>query len=475
MASEADSGPGAAVSDELPIGTHLLGGEFEILCKLGNGGFGITYLAMDLNLNRRVVIKECFPEICCLRDGRDVVVRKNAAGERFPSMLKMFKHEARSAAQIRHPNVVGVHRVFEDNSTAYMVLELIEGRDLFDLIEDEDDNLTPVEVNEILIKLLDAIALVHREGILHRDISPDNIVLDRWNSPILIDFGAARNHAPGVSIHKTAFQVVKDGYSPHEFYIEGAKQMPCSDLYALAATFYHLVSGDPPPDSQTRMAAAASKEKDPCEPLAGRFDHFDSAFLKAIDKAMSFAPKDRFQNAQEWGEVIAPTSTAVLRAKSASDPNLERRLAKLVRETNRQVLRNHDYRAEAKRKAEAAASQEVKPEIPEWVKEFNAETRELARANAMRKQRFARNPAPATDHDGLDPTPGVRPTSAGQSRGDSGGMKPAPRNPIAKAPAITKMIAPQADPTQSPASPLGRKKQAPRPTTVFGPAKRRPQ
>ncbi|MEO0828867.1 MAG: serine/threonine-protein kinase [Pseudomonadota bacterium] len=430
MSTTADPDTVDSVTDELPIGTHLLDGEFEILCKLGMGGFGITYLAMDSILNRRVVIKECFPDVCCLRDGRSVVVRQNEAGEKFPSVLKMFMREACTAAQIRHPNVVGVHRVFEDNSTAYMVLELIEGRDLFDLIEDEDDNLTPVEVHEILTKLLDAIAIVHSQGILHRDISPDNIVLDRWNSPILIDFGAARNTTPTPSggAYKSAFLTVKDGYSPHEFYVAGAKQMPSSDLYALAATFYHLISGDPPPDSQARLAAAASKEPDPCEPLAGRFEAYDMAFLQAIDKAMSFAPRDRFETAQEWGEVIAPTSTTVLRAKSASDPNLERRLAKLVKETNKQVLSYTEQKAEATRKAQVTQAQTSEPEIPDWVKEFNAETLELARANARKGRRGVRGtPRGQTKIAGEATSGGGQPT-----RPETGAPKAASRNPIPK-------------------------------------------
>ena len=179
-------------SEALPDGTLLLGDQFTIHRALSNGGFGITYLAKDNFLDRDVVIKECYPEVFCMREGRNVLVRSDQHKEKYRTIVKMFMREARSIAKMRHPNIVGVHRIFEDNQTAYMVLDLIHGRDLLSIINDENDPLPPAQIKEILIKVLDAVDLVHQNDLLHRDISPDNILLDKWGSPFLIDFGAAR-------------------------------------------------------------------------------------------------------------------------------------------------------------------------------------------------------------------------------------------------------------------------------------------
>ncbi len=238
-------------SEALPSGTSLLGDQFTIERPLSSGGFGITYLAEDNFLGRRVVIKECYPEAFCRREGKNVLVRSNIHHEKYRAIVEMFMREARSIAKLRHPNIVGVHRIFEDNETAYMVLDLIHGRDLLSLIKDKDDLLTAGQVKEVLIKTLDAVELVHQNDLLHRDLSPDNILLDKWGSPVLIDFGAAREEASRETRAVSAVLVVKDGYSPQEFYFAGGKQSASSDLYALGATFYHLISGEAPPTSLT--------------------------------------------------------------------------------------------------------------------------------------------------------------------------------------------------------------------------------
>lgn len=353
------------------MGTSLLGDQFTILGKLGNGGFGITYLANDNYLDRHVVIKECFPEIFCRRTGASVQVRSRTNHDKYRSIVEMFTREARSIAKMRHPNIIGVHRVFEDNDTAYIALDLIEGQDMLEIINEDRRKLTPVQVKEILIKLLDAVQMVHEQDLLHRDISPDNILLDKWSNPVLIDFGAAREEASRETRALSAVLVVKDGYSPHEFYFAGGKQTPSSDLYALGATFYHVITGKAPPNSQTRMADVAAGNIDPCEPLAGRFPEYDSLFLKAIDKAMSVLPRDRLQSAREWRDQIdsrtTPQEPFVL---SRVDPSLEKKLTRLVSETNEELAKAPT--PEMKVKAAPKATPDFS--IPDWVREFNAET-----------------------------------------------------------------------------------------------------
>lgn len=375
-------------TEALPEGTTLLGDQFTITRRLSNGGFGITYLAKDNYLDRIVVIKECFPEVFCHREGTSVLVRSQSNQDKYRSIVDMFMREARSIAKMRHPNIVGVHRVFEDNDTAYMALDLIEGQDLRRIIRDDGQKLEPWHVREILIKLLDAIDMVHKQDLLHRDISPDNILLDKWGNPVLIDFGAAREEASRESRALSALLVVKDGYSPQEFYFAGGKQSPCSDLYALASTFYHVISGEAPPNSQTRMAEVAGGGIDPCDPLAGRFDEYAPEFLEAIDKAMSVLPKDRLQSAGEWANMIGPAkkrkaevTPLILPASTSSNDKLTEKLTKLVSETN-DFVKNSEPRAP---KAKEPARPARKIDVPDWVKEFNAETSEVKTAKPAPK------------------------------------------------------------------------------------------
>ncbi|PJI85838.1 serine/threonine protein kinase [Yoonia maricola] len=372
-------------SEALPNGTALLGDQFTIDRALSNGGFGITYLAKDNYLERDVVIKECYPEVFCMRQGKDVLVRSDQHAEKYRTIVQMFMREARSIAKMRHPNIVGVHRIFEDNKTAYMVLDLIHGRDLLSIINDANDPLPPAQIKETLIKILDAVDLVHQNDLLHRDISPDNILLDKWGSPFLIDFGAAREEASRETRAVSSVLIVKDGYSPQEFYFAGGKQGPSSDLYALGATFYHLISGTAPPNSQTRMAEFAGNNPDPCEPLAGRFPDYDQAFLAAIDKAMQILPKARLQSASEWLNIINKEGKRVQELKVSSRFKLEKTLTRLVSETNEYVL-NSQPRDPKEAAAQSQPVQTTATKPPGWVEEFNKETSET-----VEEQRAVKN------------------------------------------------------------------------------------
>ncbi|WP_333714176.1 serine/threonine-protein kinase [Yoonia sp.] len=285
--------------DELKPGTKLMHGQYTIESFLNAGGFGITYLARD-SLDRKVVIKECFPGAFCRRSRAVVQARSRAHQNELKSIVRLFVQEARSLAKLDHPNIVGVHQVFEDNDTAYMALDFVRGRDMLDIIEDANTSLTPAQIRNILKELLGAVGFIHDQGILHRDISPDNILINKDFHPILIDFGAAREEATKQSRVLSALRVVKDGYSPQEFYIAGSDQSPSSDLYALAASFHHLITGEVPPNSQARLAAIASGETDPYKAIVGRFPDYDDNFLAAIDKALAVLPKDRLKSAHEW-------------------------------------------------------------------------------------------------------------------------------------------------------------------------------
>jgi hypothetical protein len=317
--STAFADPAEGFGDELRPGTKLLSGQYTIERFLNAGGFGITYLARD-SLGRRVVIKECFPSALCSRSERTVRARSRAYQNDLSSVVRQFVQEAHHLAKMTHPNIVGVHQVFEDNDTAYMVLDHIDGSDLLDLMNDPALALSPSEVRSILITLLDAVGFVHDTGILHRDISPDNILLDAQKNPILIDFGAAREDMQREGRALSAIRVVKEGYSPQELYVTGSQQSPSSDLYALAASFYHLIAGAPPPDSQGRLAAAAEGSHDPYVPLTGRYDAYGPEFLSAIDKCLSVLPKNRLQSSKEWlAAITGPEGAAAVTAPDEAE------------------------------------------------------------------------------------------------------------------------------------------------------------
>ncbi|MEM8631012.1 MAG: serine/threonine-protein kinase [Pseudomonadota bacterium] len=326
------------LSDELQPGTKLLQGQYVIETYLNSGGFGITYLARD-SLDRIVVIKECFPGSFCRRNETRVRPRSRSHMNEFRSIVRLFVQEARTLSKMQHPSIVGVHQVFEDNDTAYMALDFVEGRDLLDIIEDDEHSFTPEQVKDLLLKTLDAVSFVHQNDLLHRDISPDNILIDRIGSPVLIDFGAAREEAKRTSRALSTMLVVKDGYSPQEFYVAGSVQNESSDLYALGATFYHLIAGEVPPNSQGRLAAVASDDADPYVPLTELApEGYDMPFLVSIDKALQVLPKDRFNTADEWMDIVsASVERQVVMRTASSDEAIQRKVSQLTAQTNKQI------------------------------------------------------------------------------------------------------------------------------------------
>lgn len=291
------------VGDELLPGTTLFHGQYRITRFINSGGFGITYLATD-SLNRDVVIKECFSSTFCRRKETRVRARSLGTRDHMSKIVKGFLNEARSLASLKHPNIVGVHQVFEDNDTAYMAMDYIRGHDLLEIIDEKKVALSPDQIVLIAGKMVSAISYIHQNGLLHCDVSPDNIFINEDGEPILIDFGAARRSASGEAQKYSGLSVVKDGYSPHELYAPGGNSGPWSDIYSLAASLYHAITGQAPENCQTRLAAMAEKRPDPVRPLAGAVAGYPRGFLESIDRAMSVVPLSRFQSAVEWQQTL---------------------------------------------------------------------------------------------------------------------------------------------------------------------------
>lgn len=350
--------------DELPQGTTLLHGQYQIERFLGRGGFGITYLARD-SLDRQVVIKECFPTELCFRIAGKVQSRSLNNNQQYSSVVRHFVREARRLAKLKHHNIVGVHQVFEENNTAYMALDQIDGTDLQSILENEPDRLTSQLIQQALRTALKAIGYIHRQSILHRDISPDNFLLDSEDNLTLIDFGAAREYADRAIGALSSMIAVKDGYSPHEFYLSDVEQDRSSDIYSLGATFYHLITGSAPPDSQERLAALAANADDPYQPLLGSTASYSDSFLTSVDKALSVLQKNRIQSAEEWIDMLdlQPVQPVAM-PEAERSPDLQNRIALLVQDVNSDLeMKQNQAKAEkssgSREKTEALLTEEV--------------------------------------------------------------------------------------------------------------------
>ena len=250
-----------ASHNALPPGTRL--GEFEILGLVGEGGFGIVYLAHDHGLQRRVALKEYLPSSLAGRAGGLIVsVVSERHTETFQAGLRSFVNEARLLAKFDHPSLVKVYRFWEGNGTAYMVMPYYEGVTLTEALKRMGKPPDEGWLKRLLSDLLDALAVLHAAQCLHRDIAPDNILMLESGRPVLLDFGAARRVIGDRSQALTV--ILKPGYAPIEQYANTAtmKQGPWTDIYALASVAYFAIMGEPPTPSVARMIS------DPLVPLA---------------------------------------------------------------------------------------------------------------------------------------------------------------------------------------------------------------
>ena len=292
------------LEDVLLPGTLLQNGKYHVVSYLSAGGFGIAYLARNSD-GRDVVLKECFVSEFCRRSGGRVIPRSEAHKHNMKRAITSFLDEAQTLATLSHSNIVQAHHAFEENDTAYVVLDYIKGHDLQEIVDDKKASLSPGQLVTIAQRLISALVHVHGRGLLHCDISPDNVCLGQNGEPVLIDFGSARHCVNGVGQPHAGFSMVKDGYSPPEFYTQNAPCGPSSDIYALGATLYHAVGGAAPVDGQTRQTALVDGQLDPLEPLRGRISGYPAGFLASIDRAMSVRASLRFASAKDWLRALA--------------------------------------------------------------------------------------------------------------------------------------------------------------------------
>ncbi|MGH8606070.1 MAG: protein kinase domain-containing protein [Gammaproteobacteria bacterium] len=274
---------------------------------LGQGGFGITYLAYDLNLHRRVAIKEYLPvEIALREEAISIHPISSKRDEEYRWGLERFIAEARMLAKFQHPNIVKVLNVFEANNTAYMVMGYEDGESFYDVLK-RRKTLEEAELLMVLRPIADGLQKIHQSGFIHRDIKPANIFIRKDRSPVLLDFGSAR-HSVGEHT-RTMTRILSPGYAPIEqYYGEGEEQGPWTDIYGLAATLYRGIAGDAPMDALARSQGILRTARDPLVPavrVGG--SRYSERFLKALDRALSFQPRERPQTLAEWGREVSLT------------------------------------------------------------------------------------------------------------------------------------------------------------------------
>jgi hypothetical protein len=265
---------------------------------IGEGGFGIVYLAWDAALERQVAIKEYMPTSLASRGiaSHDVTTRSDAHRVTFEAGLKSFVNESRLLARFDHPALVKVFRFWEANRTAYMAMPYYEGPTLKAALARQHGRVPEAQLRTWLGPLLDALAALHAENCFHRDVSPDNILLTA-SGPLLLDFGAARRVIGDRTQALTT--MLKPGFAPIEQYGGDTQQGPWTDLYALAGVVHYAITG------RTPLASVARMVEDTHLPLAtSHAGHYARSFLLAIDAALSLRPEARPQSVAQFRALL---------------------------------------------------------------------------------------------------------------------------------------------------------------------------
>lgn len=273
----------------LPPGT-ILDGSYLIGAVLGCGGFGITYIGLDLKSGSKVAVKEFMPHGLAGRNPGSLKICAKGQRETFQYGLKQFVNEARTIYRYReHPHIVHVMKMFQENQTAYYVMEYLQGDDFKHFLRRSGGQTNFETVMEVTLPVMDALECIHRDHVIHRDVSPDNIYIGNGEQGVkLIDFGAARVAVAGQS--KSLSVILKRGFAPEEQYRSKGKQGPWTDIYALAGTMYLSLTGIMVPEAPERLADDKLKDLRLLEKDIPEFS------ASAIMKALAVKAKDRYSS-----------------------------------------------------------------------------------------------------------------------------------------------------------------------------------
>ena len=295
------------VAGVLDPGVLLASGEYRVSKVLGQGGFGITYQGIDTKLNRSVALKEFFPE-GCWRDGTKVISAGKWDSSTYTDAKQIFLQEGQTLGQFNHPGIVRVFYYFEENNTAYMVMEYLQGKTLADLLQARGGKLPEADALEYIQAISEALDVVHQAQMLHQDIKPENIMLSKTRKAVLIDFGAAKDFAGQKGAPVTT--LLTAGYAPLEQYGQALKCASYSDIYALGATLYHLVTGKVPVSAIERAAGVVLK-------TAKEVNSGVSNYISIlIDQAMSMDISQRPQTVIEFLDGLNLNTSSLDTSKS---------------------------------------------------------------------------------------------------------------------------------------------------------------
>ena len=302
-------------SHQLPVGTVLMG-KYQIGRVLGQGGFGITYIAWDMNLDIQVCIKEFYPSATVNRDtthSTAVNCHTHSMEGYYATCLERFLREGKALAKFRNvPQIVGIHDFFQLNNTAYMVMEFVSGIDMAKYVQKRGGRLHMDEILKILKPVMEALQLVHEAGIIHRDISPDNIMLEPREGAKLLDFGAVRNveHPDAEKeLTRATEAILKNGFAPMEQYVAKGSLGPWTDVYAMSATIYYCLTGRIPEDSPIRLMEGTPLDWTGAQGLT---EHQKTV----LEQGMEPKAKDRISSIRELMEKLyAPEAAAPVAEK----------------------------------------------------------------------------------------------------------------------------------------------------------------
>ena len=281
----------------LPL-KHVLNGKYMIGKVIGEGGFGITYIGWDLNLQVRVAIKEYFPVGLATREtgkgnGHTITALPGVRQENYRQGLEKFMTEAKNLSKFYNlKGIVAVKDFFFENDTAYMVMEYVDGITLGKYLKDHGGQLGEQEVLQLFHPVMESLKIVHQSGIIHRDISPDNIMMTKDGQMKLIDFGAAR--FAGGDTERSLTIILKLGYAPAEQYQSHGNQGPWTDVYAICATMYRMITGKVPPSAMDRLHQDTIEEFDKLG-----FRVSTKTAYAVIDKGLAIRVNERYQNMDE--------------------------------------------------------------------------------------------------------------------------------------------------------------------------------
>lgn len=304
----------ARAAASLPARYALCGGQYYLGRVLGSGGYGITYLARDMKHQHRVAVKEFFPRHLASRGVESARVQVMPEGRTEFKHTKMrFKQEAQTLYELRSiAEIINVYHLFEENGTAYYVMEFLEGRDLRSYLHQNG----PMQWNQLqkpLGMILRALHFVHEKQMIHRDISPDNIFILPDGGAKLIDFGNARNYM----VDEPLTQILKARFAPVEQQSESyGKQGPWTDIYSLSVTLYYALSGVLPASSIDRQMSKKQGYDDPIKPISELRPDIPMYIAGAIHKGMEVSAEQRYHTVQEFAEQLFPGSHLLDRSEN---------------------------------------------------------------------------------------------------------------------------------------------------------------